>query len=195
MKKHEAEKLIAVIRELAKDLEEDRPLKAGEVLPVRTSLDRPHQQMNAEQQREVARIQAAGIAGKIPTEAAVDFEVLYQKIKRRLLDELKVDPIFVRLLASQPEIMVEIEPRVVEMDGASLKGRIARLMAAGWFKDARKSGSVRTELARTGSDPGSGGRLSEALTEYVNQGFLTREGEGYTLAPGVKVSEKRLEVA
>jgi len=72
--------------------------------------------------------------------------------------------------------------------------RYSRLMAAGWFKDARKSGTVRSELARTGSDPGSGGRLSEALTEYVNQGFLTREGEGYTLAPGVKVSEKVLEV-
>ncbi len=45
------------------------------------------------------------------------------------------------------------------------------------------------------SDPGSGGRLSEALTEYVNTGFLTREGEAYVLAPGVKVSEKVLEVA
>lgn len=130
---------------------------------------------------------------KAPPAAAVDFEVLYQKVKRRLLDDLRVDPLFVKLLATQPEIMVEIEPRVVEMDGASLKGRVARLMASGWFKDPRKSGAVRTELARTGSDPGSGGRLSEALTEYVNQGFLTREGEAYVLAPGVKVSEKVIE--
>lgn len=194
MKKHEAEKLIAVIRELAKDLEEDRPLKAGEVLPVRTSLDRPHQQMNPEQQREAARIQAAGIAGKIPTEAAVDFEVLYQKMKRRLLDELKVDPVFVKLLASQPEIMVEIEPRVIEMKANSLKGRIARLMAAGWFKGGKLTADIKRELVRTGSDPGGG--LSPALGDFVLDGFLTREGDGmYNLAPGVKATEKVLTVA
>lgn len=194
MRSHEADKLIAVIRELAEP-DGHRSLKAGEALPVRTSLDRPHQKMNAEQERESARIGAAGQAGAAPTEAAVDFEVFYQRFKRRLLDELKVDPVFVKLLASQPEIMVEIEPRVIEMDGASLKGRVARLMAGGFFKEARKSGAVRTELARTGTDPGSGGRLSEALAEYVAQGFLTREGEAYALAPGVKVSEKVLTVA
>lgn len=183
MKKHEAEKLIAVIRELSKDMAEDRPLKAGEVLPVKTNVG---EVFNGPQ----------GIADpyKAPAAADVDFEVLYQKVKRRLLNDLQVDPIFVKLLATQPEIMVEIEPRIVTIDGSSLKGRVARLMAAGWFKEARKSGAVRSELTRTGNDPGSGGRLSEALSEYVIQGFLTREGEAYMLAPGVKVSEKVLEV-
>jgi hypothetical protein len=181
MKRSDAEQLIALITKLAE--------------PDGGKLDRPHQPYNAEQKAEIAKIAAATeFPGPNPSAAAVDFEVLYQKIKRRLLDDLKVDPVFVKLLATQPEIMVEIEPRVVEMEGSSLKGRIARLMAAGFFKDSKKSGTVRGELARTGSDPGSGGRLSEALNEYVNTGFLTREGDGYTLAPGVKVSEKVLEV-
>jgi hypothetical protein len=184
MKRSDAEQLIALIQKLA----DAAPTvgwpaaKPGESVPVRPLVgDSPDLKMRPADNGQ-------------PSPAAVDFEVLYQKIKRRLLDDLKVDPVFVKLLATQPEIMVEIEPRVVEMEGSSLKGRIARLMAAGFFKDSKKSGTVRGELARTGSDPGSGGRLSEALSEYVLQGFLTREGDGYTLAPGVKVSEKVLEV-
>lgn len=121
-----------------------------------------------------------------------DFEALYQKIMRRLLEQLRVDPIFLRLLAAQPEVVVEIEPRQVTVDGSSLKGRIARLIVAGFFKEIRKAGQVYSELKRTGTEPNSG-NVSKALADFVADGLLTREGtEGFLVAPGLKVSEKVL---
>lgn len=125
----------------------------------------------------------------------LDEEALYQRFKQRFIDDAKTDPILLQLIAAQPEIVVGIEARVVELDGSTTRGRVARLMAAGWFNTARKTGTVRTELARTGADPGGGGTLSDILGAYVRDGFLVREGEGYVFAPGVKVTEKRLETA
>lgn len=122
---------------------------------------------------------------------ADQFEALYTRLKNRLLEDLKVDPVFVRLLAQAPEIEVTIEPNVIELTGASLKGRIARLMAAGFFSEPRTQGATRTELKRTGAEPNTG-QLSTSFSEFVRDGFLVRDGNDYTLAPGVKVTEKRI---
>lgn len=122
-----------------------------------------------------------------------EFEELYQKIKRRLLDELRIDPVFLKLLANVPELEVTIEPQVVELDASTLKGRVALLISRGYFDVAKKTGTVRNELARTGADPGGGGNLSDRLSELVRDGFLTREGDGYAKAPGIKLSERVLE--
>lgn len=141
-----------------------------------------------------ARVEEGAMAAAAADFIGKNFEEMYQAIKRRLLDELRVDPIMVRLLSEQPEILVEIEPRVVKLDTSTLRGRLARLMAADYFATERPVGTVRKELARTGNDPGGGGTLKETLDQYAKDGFLTREGEGYRLAPGVKVSEQRKEL-
>jgi len=76
-----------------------------------------------------------------------------------------------------------------------MKGRVVRLMAAGWFDQARETGDVRRELARTGTDPGGGGTLGIMLNRFVADGFFIREGAGFVLAPRVKVSERDLQVS
>lgn len=122
-----------------------------------------------------------------------DREKLYQWLKGRLLDDLRVDPVFVKLLANVPEMVVEIEPRVVTLDGnASVKGRVAKLIAAGWFDQSRTTGAARAELKRTGADPGGGSNLSTALGDFVRDGFLVRDGDAYAKAPGVKVTQREL---
>lgn len=128
----------------------------------------------------------------IPTSGDA-FERLYRALKSRLIEDLKVDPILLKLLSVQPEIVVEVEPRVVLLEANTLKGRVARLMAAGWFGTARATGACRQELKRTGADPGGWGNLSDILGDYVKQGFLVRDGSDYLIAPGAKVSEKTLE--
>lgn len=131
---------------------------------------------------------------EMPT-ADPDKEKLYQWLKKRLLDDLRVDPVFVKLLASgTPEMFVEIEPKVVELKAAgSLKGRVARLIASGFFNETRATFAVRSELKRTGTDPGGGGNLSTALGDFVVDGFLVRDGDGFVKAAGVKVTEKAIE--
>lgn len=130
---------------------------------------------------------------KPDTAPAIDVEDLYQKFKRRLIDECRVDPILLRLLAVAPEIEILIEPRVEQMNGSTLRGRIARLIGAGYFKEPRATGTVRKELARTGPDPGGGGTLGDNLGAFVRDGFLTREGGDYLVAPGIKVTETVIE--
>lgn len=119
-------------------------------------------------------------------------EKLYQKFKARLIDEARIDPILLQILTQRPEIIVEVEPRIVTLDGGTLKGRIARLMASGFFSDAKTQGACRAELRRTGTDPNSG-QIGVLFSEFVKDGFFTREGEAYKLAPGVKVTQKELQ--
>lgn len=121
-----------------------------------------------------------------------EFERLYLRIKNRLIDDARIDPILLQLLTQRPELIIDVEPRIVSLDGSSLRGRVARLLGAGWFASARATSTVRKELARTGADPGGGGTLSDVLGAYVRDGFLVREGEGYQAAPNVKVTEREV---
>ena len=120
------------------------------------------------------------------------FEALYTKIKNRIIDEARIDPILLQILTTRPELVIEVEPRIVTIDGATMRGRVARLLASGWFSDARTTGSTRKELARTGTDPGGGGQLSDILAGFVRDGFLERSGDGYQRAAGCQVSERVL---
>ncbi len=96
------------------------------------------------------------------------------------------------MLAQRPELIVEIEPRVVKVDGSGMKGRVVRLMAQGWFAEPRTSSDVRKEVQRLGgSDPG-GGPPGMLLSTLAKDGFFIRVGEGYVLAPGIKVTEREL---
>lgn len=121
-------------------------------------------------------------------------EAIYRAIKNRLIDDLRIDPVLVQLLAARPEIELLIEPRIVQLEASSLKGRVARLVAAGWFAEGRATSAVRRELARTGADPGGGGSLSQKLAELQREGFLTSEGERWTVAAGIKITEKAIAV-
>lgn len=185
MKKHEAEKLVELIKSFVDG--------TGE------KLDRPHQKMNGEQVAEMARIEKAAIlAGTNQAGEQVqrfddpELERLYLLFKHRLLEELPIDPVALHLLTTRPEIVVDVERKIVEFDTVDLKGRIAQLIAGGFLADVCSNGEIRTELARRGSDPNSG-RLTEALQWLQKAGFLTRESAGWRAAPGVKVTERRLE--
>lgn len=172
MNQREAQRLITVIRELAD--QPSAPLPAPAV--PRRKDEAP---LSAGEEAVVIR--------------ADEREALYQSFKARFIDEARTDPVLLQLMANQPEIVVEIQPRVVVLDGTSLKGRLARLVAAGWFGCIERTQSAtRTELRRTGSDVNSG-NLSVAFSDFVREGFLTRSGEAFVAAPGLKVSERRLE--
>ena len=131
-----------------------------------------------------------GVVGGLNPEQV---ERLYQMFKARFIDEARLDPILLQLMTVRPEIVVEVEPRIVTLEGSTQKGRIARLIAAGWFKEPRKVGTVRQELARTGPDPGGGGTLGDNLAALQRDGFLVFEGGGYAAAPGVKITDRTLE--
>jgi len=117
-------------------------------------------------------------------------EDLYQKFKARLLKEAQEDPAILRVLAQSPELEVSQEKVMVEVDGKSLRGRIAQLAAQGFFADERPPGHVFKELNRTGPSVNSG-NVSKELAKLVGFGILTRESEGFRISPGAKVRLKK----
>lgn len=145
----------------------------------------------AESPRDSGRSAGVGPAGSSTNGHVVD-EALYQAIRARILED---EPILLKVLTTHPELVVEVTPRVMTVEGDSMKGRVTRLMAKGWFDQARETGDVRKELARTGTDPGGGGTLGIMLNRFVSDGFFVREGAAFVLAPGVKVSERELRVS
>lgn len=190
MKAHEAERLIATIRELVDEGNQGakgkvpsiplgQPVKAAPIPPA-AMVDGADLELPATRD------------GRVKLTADV-IEALYLRFKNRLLDDLRIDPVFVQLVAHAPEIEIGIQPRIVNLDGATLKGRVALLVARGWMDDMRTTSDVRKELARTGSDPGGGGTLSDTLGTFVRDGFLVRDAGGYRRAPSLKITERRIE--
>lgn len=133
--------------------------------------------------------------GAAPSSAAFDEEALYQRFKTRMINDAQLDPVLLHLLTQQPELIVEYERRVETVDTSTLRGRVCKLIAEGFFEQARATSAVRRELQRTGPDPGGGGSLSGQLSDLLRLGFLVREGDFWKGAPGVKITrhEKQLE--
>lgn len=122
-----------------------------------------------------------------PGPSDFDEEALFQRFKARLLKE----PAVLRVLASQPEIVVETEKRTLEEDGSSLRGRIARLIAQGFFDEPKPSASaVRKELKRTGGDSPET-NITPILKEYQKYGFLTLESEGWKSVREMKTAIRK----
>jgi hypothetical protein len=178
MTKDESETLIRTIRQLTTDLERTEPLKGAKRLGP---IEEPTYVREAVPER-----------GERLT--AVDLEAVYRYVKKRLIDDMAIDPILLQLMTSRPELEILVEPRRVSLDGSTLRGRVAKLLGNGFLKEPRKLYAIRQELARTGTDPGGGGNLSTTVSDLVKDGFLLREGEGFMLAPGVKVSTRDVEV-
>lgn len=128
---------------------------------------------------------AAAIVAAAPV--GDDEEALYQRFKARLVAEA---PTILTVHLEAPEIRVQETRETIEADGNTPRGRVARLIASGYFDEAKKPGTVRAEMVRTGSDPGSNlGR--DHLDKLVIMGFLTREGDGYIVAPAAKSRIKK----
>jgi hypothetical protein len=127
-----------------------------------------------------------GDVGSTPASAStLDEDGLYRRFVERLLREA---PAHLRVLTVKPELEVQVERRTVTANGSSLTGRIARLIAGGFFGETRRHTEIRKELERTGAAV-HGGNLSRDLGKLVIDGFLTDEaGEGYRAVQDMKVN-------
>lgn len=97
-------------------------------------------------------------------------EAIYAYVTRRAENDYAL----LRVITERPEIEVKVERRVLQLDGTSTKGRIAKLIADGFLDVGVLNGSVVKELNRTGASTNSA-TVGRALQELVRDGFLTKE--------------------
>lgn len=98
----------------------------------------------------------------------------YDGLLRRLRADLLKEPAVLRLLTEKPSLTVEVRRPTIEANGDTLKGRIARLLADGFFEDARLQSEVIAAMARTGYDADDRNTTKE-LNGLALLGFLTIE--------------------
>jgi hypothetical protein len=116
-----------------------------------------------------------------PTNGQVD-EDTYQAIKARLLAELPSEPVMLQVLAARPELRVEIERHTITIDGDTLRGRLAQLLAEHFFDEAQTTGTVSGELTRRGF-PNAASNVSRELGELAKLGFLTTSNKWWRAVP------------
>lgn len=200
----------AILKERTVNEQEARALRdenqqlRRELGELRAKLDTPDQgaerqpkRLRAESSNDKAAVDApssghpdTGNAGSTP--ASVD--LIYPEIRERLLREAQ--PMIMRLLAERPEIRVDLERPVIEVKGDTLRGRIARLLADGFFDRGASAPGTQKELGRRGFDPGPANVYKE-LDALALLGFVTieqgrdersRPRKEYHAVPGMKVN-------
>jgi hypothetical protein len=107
---------------------------------------------------------------------------LYQRLRERLLKDAKV----LQILAETPRIEVIEEIKTIQVDGTSLRGRLAKLILNGFFDDSATGQAAFNELVRLGGTMAKPSIYKE-LDKLATDGFVTKEvSGGYRAAPGVK---------
>jgi hypothetical protein len=119
-------------------------------------------------------------------EETFDNERLYQAIKNRLIEESP--GILASLAKTIPEITVTVKREKLEMDTSTLDGRVAALIADGFFDERRGNKDVLTELSLRGW-PDAAPNVSKCFSRLIRMGFLRDDGGGrYKAVAGMKVN-------
>jgi hypothetical protein len=174
------------------DPQPDEDLDMADLKPLHDKLDKLIDLITQQQQGNAFTVLAPGTAQLVPAAgpvapaAAGDEEQLYQRFKARFLAEA---PELLQVLVSRPEIVVKVERQVIDVDGGTLRGKLALLIKNGFFDSGATGYAAWKELNRLGSKPAKVSVYTE-LKDLARMGFLTNEGEGYTTAPGMKASIK-----
>ncbi len=102
--------------------------------------------------------------------AGADIEWLYNCVKERLVNEAPA--ILATVAHSKPEIEVHVERHTISMDTRNAKGRIAVLIADGAMASGKRPSEIIAAIAERGMGVTPQPRVSEALKELVELGFL-----------------------
>jgi hypothetical protein len=141
------------------------------------------------------------VAGEIPLRASANgpepsvlSDALYSQILTRLLQDAPTNPQVLQLLASRPEIIVRVQKQSVDLDGTTLRGRLAVLIAENFFDRIANGNAAWQELNKRGIGSAKPNVYRE-LDKLTEMGFLLKVDGGFQTAPGMKVSKKTIEAA
>jgi hypothetical protein len=122
----------------------------------------------------------------LPENPGSDQNALYQSILARLLREPKI----LALQLPRPEIQIKETREVIEVDGKTLRGRLALLLATGFFDQPTTSGVIQVELAKRGFKTAAP-NISKELAELAVMGFLTKDNKWWRAVEEMKANVVR----
>lgn len=108
------------------------------------------------------------------------------EIYQHVVDRARRDPGILQLLTTQPELRVTVQRQTIDVDGGTLRGRLALLIARGFFDLVSNGNSAYNELKRQGF-PCAKPNVYRELGKLAEMGFVTAEDSGFQAAPGMKV--------
>jgi hypothetical protein len=120
---------------------------------------------------------------EVASEAVLDMDAIYAEVKRRAA----ADPGVLALLYSVPEIEITVTRQKVQLTDETLTGRLAGLIAGGFFDDGATASAAHTELQRRGRGSAKPNVYREC-DKLAGMGFLTKESNGYKSVDGMKVN-------
>ena len=115
---------------------------------------------------------------------AIDENALYERLLARLL---KAAPL-VKLTTTKPEIEVHRQRQVIEVSHSTLKGRLAGMIADGFFDDPVTGSAAYGELRERRGFSTSKPNVYRELDNFAEMGFVTKEEGGYKAVAGMKVN-------
>lgn len=118
---------------------------------------------------------------RLPTS---DLDSLYQYIRRRAQE----DPTVLQILAQKPEIEVTVERVMVSVNGGTLRGRLAQMLAEGYFDQPKNGNTAFVELREHRGIPVAKPNVYRELDKLTEMGFLLKESAGYQSVEGMKVN-------
>lgn len=112
-------------------------------------------------------------------------ESMYQYVRDRLLKEA---PQALSIAKVTPEIEVTAQRQKIHLDTSTAEGRVAMLIADGFFDVIRINAEVVKELAERGF-PTRAPNVAKAFFSLTEKGFLVSKEKGrYRAVPGMKVN-------
>ncbi|CAG0967678.1 hypothetical protein ANRL3_01289 [Anaerolineae bacterium] len=117
---------------------------------------------------------------------SLDLEAIYVSIVKRL----EADPKMIRLIQQQPRIEVEVRYETIAMTNKTLIGRLAQMIAEGFFDEPKNGQAAFNELWGRLNFPQAKAKpnVYRELDKLVALGFLTKEPAGYRAVPTMKVN-------
>ena len=139
-------------------------------------------------ENEIPRFPPPGQNEAIWEEAEFWWNEIWPRVCDRFTRALCKDPVIANLLIHQVEFVVGMETRTVNLTDETLKGKLAGLVAEGYFDKPMNGNSAYNELKRRGVSVAKPNVYRE-LDNLSGLGLLTKEDGGYQRVPGIKIQK------
>lgn len=115
-----------------------------------------------------------------------DEEALAERVLARILELAPRHPGVLKVLTTRPELVVDVQRATITTDGETLRGRLALMIAEGYFDTPVTGNNAYSELQGRRGFKTAKPNVYRELDKLAEMGFVTKEAGGYQAVAGMK---------